>query len=159
MRPLVKRLMILSMAAMLGGTGIPVGLSADPVKVSEAFVTNQNGDSLTIVSLADMKPQAEIPIGGKPAGVAMSPDGRRAYLTSPDSKELVIVDAAAREVTARLKVGEGPLGIAAHPTNGRVYVADWFTHKISVIDPSVPKVVAEIAVGESPSGFRGQSRR
>ena len=78
---------------------------------------------------------AEIAIGGKPAGIAMSPDGKLAYVTSPESKELVVVDAAARKVASRFKVGEAPLGIAAHPTNGRVYVADWYTHKISVVDP------------------------
>ena len=100
-----------------------------------------------------MKPLAEIAIGGKPAGIAMSRDGKFAYLTSPESKELVVVDAAARQVARRFKVGEAPLGIAAHPSNGRVYVADWFTHKVSVVDPAAATVIAEIAVGESPSGL------
>ena len=106
-----------------------------------------------------MKPVAEIAIGGKPAGIAMSPDGRSAFVTSPESKELVVVDAMARKVAGRFKVGEAPLGVAAHPSNGRVYVADWYTHKISVVDPVAGKIVAEIAVGESPSGARRHARR
>jgi YVTN family beta-propeller protein len=129
MHPLLKRTTIALATAMLAMLS-SVAAFAGSATVSEAFVTNQNGDSLTIVSLADMKALAEIPIGGKPAGIAMSPDGKFAYLTSPDSKELVVVDAAARKVARRLRVGEAPLGIAAHPTNGRVYVADWYTHKI-----------------------------
>ena len=54
--------------------------TAEPASVSEAFVTNQTGNSLTVVSLGDMKPVAEIAIGGKPAGIAMSADGKFAYL-------------------------------------------------------------------------------
>ena len=112
MLPLTKRLTILLAAATLT-SAVALG---EPAAVSEAFVTNQNGDSLSIVSLADMKPVAEIAIGGKPAGIAMSPDGRRAFITSPESKELVVVDATARKVAGRFKVGEAPLGVAAHPT-------------------------------------------
>ena len=133
-RPVTRLIMSLT-AAMLGSIAVAVSGASESAKtVSEAFVTNQTGDSLSVVSLSDMKSVAEIAIGGKPAGIAMSPDGKLAYVTSPESKEVVVVDALARKVANRFKVGEAPLGIAAHPTNGRVYVADWFTHSISVVD-------------------------
>ena len=125
---------------MLASIAACVSATSEPATVSEAFVTNQTGDSLTVVSLADMKPLAEIAIGGKPAGIAMSATASLPTSPSPESKELVVVDAAARQVAHRFKVGEAPLGVAAHPTNGRVYVADWFTHKISVVDPAAGKV-------------------
>ena len=95
------------MAAMLASIAVVVSAGADPAQpVGEAFVTNQTGDSLSIVSLSDMKAVAEIAIGGKPAGIAMAPGGKLAYVTSPESKELVIVDAVARKVANRFKVGE-----------------------------------------------------
>ena len=65
---------------------------------SEAFVTNQTGDTLSVVDLATLTVAATIPIGGKPAGIAMAPDGARAYVTAPEGKELVVVDAKARAV-------------------------------------------------------------
>src|SRR5690242_6681661 len=126
----MRRLILAFVLVMALADTLHSGASAGPAAVTEAFVTNQNGDSLSIVGLADMKSQAEIHIGGKPAGIAMSPDGRFAYLTSPESKELVVVYAVARQVAKRFKVGEAPLGVAAHPTNGRVYVADWYTHSV-----------------------------
>ncbi len=79
-------------------------LGADVVSAGdarEALVTNQTGDSLSVVDLATFKAVAEIKIGGKPAGVALSPDGTRAYVTSPESKELVIVDAETRSIASR----------------------------------------------------------
>ncbi len=101
---------------------------------AEALITNQPGDSLTVVDSATMQPVAEIKIGGKPAGIALSPDRAMAYITAPDGKELIEVDATQRLVTRRLKLGSGPLGIAAHPTRPEIYVADWYTHKIAVVD-------------------------
>jgi len=79
--------------------------------VTEALVTNQTGDSLSIVSLRDMKTVAEIAVEGKPAGIAVSPDGSRAYLSAPEGKDVIVVDVAARKILRRIKVGEAPLGI------------------------------------------------
>ena len=48
---------------MLGSIAVAVsGASESAETVSEAFVTNQTGDSLSIVSLGDMKSVAEIAI-------------------------------------------------------------------------------------------------
>ena len=74
-------------------------------RCSEALTTNQPADSLSFVDLATMKAVAEIKIGGKPAGIALSPDGAKAYVTAPDSKELVEVDAASRTVTEASDLG------------------------------------------------------
>lgn len=119
----------------------------------EALTTNQPADSLSFVNLATMKEVATLAIGGKPAGIALSPDKSKAYITAADSGELVEVDAVHRTVSRRLKLGGGPVGIAAHPTLPEVYVADWYTHKILVVDVKKWAVVGKIAVGKSPSGL------
>jgi YVTN family beta-propeller protein len=120
---------------------------------NEALTTNQPADNLSFVNLETMKEVARIKIGGKPAGIALSPDKTRAYITAPDSRELVEVDTVSRSVTRRLLLGGGPLGVAAHPKLPEVYVADWYTHKIVVVDTRKFAVVANIAVGKSPSGL------
>jgi YVTN family beta-propeller protein len=119
----------------------------------EALTTNQPADTLSFVDLSTMKAVAEIKIGGKPAGIALSPDKTKAYLTAPDSTELVEVDAVSRKVTRRLKLGGGPVGVAVHPTRPEIYVADWYTHKVIVIDAKTFTVLCNIAVGRSPSGL------
>ena len=91
----------------------------------EAFVTNQLSDDLMVVDLATARAVATIPIGGKPAGIAVSADGRFAYVTSPDAKAVTVVDAATRQVAGRDEVGGGPLGIAVAPDGRAVYVPDW----------------------------------
>ena len=77
-----------------------IGLQSTAL-AGEALTTNQPADSLSFVDLATMKEVAQIKIGGKPAGIALSADKTKAYITSPDSKELVEVDAVKRAVTRR----------------------------------------------------------
>ena len=88
---------------------------ASPAGADEAFVTNQGSGDLTIVDLATMAPVATLPIGGKPAGVAVSTDGARAYVTSPEGKFLSVVDTRERRVLRKIPLEGGPLGLAVAP--------------------------------------------
>ncbi|PPC81563.1 MAG: hypothetical protein CTY31_08555 [Hyphomicrobium sp.] len=130
-----------------------VFLPPQHARAAEAVITNQLGDSVSILNTATMTVAAEIKIGGKPAGVALSYDKSHAYVTAPDSGELAEVDLKQNVVARRIKLGSGPLGVAAHPTKPEVYVADWYVHKIIVIDTVALKPVAEVSVGQSPSGL------
>lgn len=116
---------LLTLALGISGAGVAF--------CGEAIVTNQPGDSLSIVDTATMQVLAEIKLSGKPAGIALSPGRKIAYVTAPDGKTLFAVDLDSRTVTQRLQVGSGPLGIAAHPAKSEIYVADWYAHKIAVL--------------------------
>ncbi len=133
--------------------GAVIALQVGAAQAGEAIITNQPADSVSVVDLDTMKSVAEIKIGGKPAGIALSPDKKTAYITAPEGKELIEVDATSRTVKRRLALTGGPLGIAAHPTRREVYVADWYEHKIAVIDAEKLTVAADIPVGQSPSGL------
>ncbi len=139
-----------------GAGGVPGG---DRSSVTEAFVTDQTGDLLSIVELSTLKVAQTLKIGGKPAGIAMSGDGKRAFITAPEGKELIVVDAVTRQIVKRIKVGNGPLGVAAHPTNGRVYVADWYQHEIYVVDPVAGAAVAPNWCRQVAVRPRGYARR
>lgn len=137
----------------LVASGVPGSVWAgEGSAASAAYVTNQIGNSLSIVDLATEKQVAEIAIGGKPAGIAMSPDGRSAYVAAPDGREVIAIDTASRSVIKRAAVGKGPLGIAVNPTTGAIYVADWYEHRLYVVDPATLAVTATVPTGQSPSG-------
>ncbi len=117
----------------------------------EAFVTAQGADALDIIDVTTMKPLARLPIGGKPAGIAVSRDGARAYVTSPEGKFLTIVDAKAHKVERRIPIAGGPLGVAAAPDGKRVYVADLYGRRLVEIDPEQGELRA-VGVGAMASG-------
>jgi YVTN family beta-propeller protein len=124
---------------------------ASPALADEAFVTNQGSGDLTIVDLATMNPVATVAIGGKPAGVAVSPDGTRAYVTSPEGKFLSVIDARERRVLRRIPLEGGPLGLAVTPDGKRVFVADMYDGRLYSVDPEAG-VVATAQIGATPSG-------
>ena len=95
MRAIALAAVIASIGAALTGGGW----------AEEAFVTNQLSENLTVVDLTSLQPVATIAIGGKPAGITITPDGRFAYVTSPDAKALTVIDAATRRIIGRINTG------------------------------------------------------
>ena len=144
---------ILISFALCGGWGPAQAADALQKPATEALVTNQGSDSLSFVDLATFKSVAEIKIGGKPAGIAVSADGLQAYVTSPDGKSVAVVDTKARTVIRRIPVEGGPLGIAANPRTGQVYVADWYSRRVTALDPASGTTIGFADVGSSPSGI------
>lgn len=123
-----------------------------PARADEAFIVNQVSQDVSVVDLEAGKAVATIAIGGKPAGVAMSPDGARAYVTSPDGGFLSVIDTAGRRVIKKIPIADGPLGIAVHPSGNPVYVAGWYAARLDAVDPETGKIIATAEVGQSPSG-------
>ena len=105
----------IALAALVAGIGAALTGGG---WAEEAFVTNQLSENLTVVDLTSLQPVATIAIGGKPAGVAISPDGRFAYVTSPDAKALTVVDAADITYSSIDSAAEGQplcmLGLKVH---------------------------------------------
>lgn len=92
-----------------------VVLGCGPAVGAEAFITDQSGDEVSVLDLGLKHVVARIPVSGKPAGIAMAPDGRTAYVT--------VIDTASRKIVAQIVIPDTPLGIAADPAGGFIYVA------------------------------------
>ncbi len=63
-----------------------LALCCVPALADEAFITEQNGDGLSVLDLSTQKVVGRIAIEGKPAGIAMSRDGKTAFVTSTEGK-------------------------------------------------------------------------
>lgn len=131
-----------------------------------AYVTNQNGETVSVVDLDTFKVAATIKVPGKCAGVAVSPVSARVYVTCPDAHDVAVIDTATNAVVARWPAGKGPLGISlgldriAGATPGQkqeLYVADWYDKVVHVLDAADGHGIAEIEVGQSPSGFADEA--
>lgn len=117
-----------------------------------AYVTNQGSETVSVVDLASWTVVGDIPVNGRPAGIALSPDYRLAYVTAPEARDVAVIDTVTRTVVRRFGAGDGPLGIATMP-DGRVLVADWYSTRVTGFDPSNGRPVLSLPAGESPSGI------
>src|SRR2546428_4662510 len=79
------------------------------------FVTNEKSDNVTVIDAATRKVIQTIPVGKRPRGVAVSPDGRRVYVTNSNSDTLSVIDARSLAVLSTVPAGGGPQGGAPPP--------------------------------------------
>lgn len=121
-----------------------------------AVVTNQGGDSVSLVDLAAAGPGPrllrEVAVGLAPAGVAVDRGGYRAFVSNAEGRSVSVVDLRAKVQTLQREVGAGPVGIAHDPVRHRVYVADWYRNSLWVLADADLSTVAELPIGRAPAG-------
>lgn len=156
-----------------------LALAPQPARAALAWVTNQGDDTVMAVDTATGRVRLTIPVGSKPAGVAVAPVGRRVYVSNPESHSVTVIEYAAAPPEAappampradgvaapgggsvraagavsawEVPAGAGPLGIVAAP-DGRVFVADWYGSTVAVLTRDGAPL-ATLQVGPSPSGM------
>jgi len=124
---------------------------------SYAYITNFNSNSVTVINTANNTFKDTVPVGKKPLGIAVSPDGTRVYVTNAnygDSGTVSVIDTARNEVTATVDVGykHSPSGVAVTPDGKRLFVANRDINGVSVIDTSTNTVIATVPAGINPLG-------
>src|SRR5947207_11327675 len=86
------------------------------------FVTNEKSDNVTVIDAASGKVVKQIPVGKRPRGVAVSPDGKRVYVCNSNSDSVSVIDPAVLTVVQTAPAGQDPEGIAVNRTGTKLYV-------------------------------------
>src|SRR5450631_4274312 len=76
-----------------------------------AYITNNGSNTVSVIDTAANTVAATIPVGGRPYGVAVTPDGAKLYVTNQEGGVAVIATAA-KAITATIPVGNRPYGVA-----------------------------------------------
>jgi YVTN family beta-propeller protein len=135
------------------------------------FVTNEQSGDLTVIDPATNAVVATLPLGKRPRGIRVSPDGRRLYialsgspiappgvdestLPPPDRSAdgIGLVDARAISLVGILKAGSDPEQTSVSLDGTRLYVANEDVGKASVIEIASGRTLAEFPVGGEPEG-------
>ena len=169
MRPTRRRLALAAALAALGlaaatprpeprqGEGphrspIALALSADG---SRLLTANQTAGTVSLVDPIAGKVLSEVATGDKPAGVAISRDGRRAVVTHWYGYDLAIldVDADQLKVVGRVEVGPEPRGVAISDDGKSAFVAVGASNEVVRVDVEGRRVVGRLGVGREPRGI------
>jgi YVTN family beta-propeller protein len=86
-----------------------------------------------------------------PAGIAVTPDGKRLYVAENLTHKVAVVDLATRQVGAKIAVGEYPYDCEVSRDGKRVYVSNWGSRSVAVIDTADNRVINNIPVGDHPN--------
>ena len=166
--PLPRRgLVILAAALALSscGRGGPTAPSSNLV-----FATNEFSGDLSIVDGATGRVVGAYPVGKRPRGIRVSPDGRTLYialsgspvappgtdeskLPPPDrgADGVAVFDIASRKLTGTIRGVVNPEQLAVSRT-GLVYAGSEDAGAVVILDPQAKTAVGTIPVGDEPEG-------
>jgi PQQ-dependent catabolism-associated beta-propeller protein len=140
-----------------------------------AYVTNEDSQDLTVIATANDSVVATIPVGTRPRGVKVSPDGRTVYValsgspkcppSMPDEEceklkadktkdGIAEVDVADRRVTRVLPGGSDPEQFDISNDGKRLYIANEDAGTASVVNLKSGAIDTTVSVGAEPEGVR-----
>ena len=147
MRPMVR----FSARAGLLAAALASALWAGEQTPMRVFVVNTQDASVSLVDLEAMKEVRRFPVGPRPYGIALSPDGRTVAVGVEDEEKVKFFDAA----DFRLK-GEVPIGKMHHDhmvltQDGKhVLVANFYSDDVVAIDIAKMKEAYRIEGTSAP---------
>ena len=119
------------------------------------LTANQTAGSVSLVDPAAGKVLAEVQTGDKPAGVAISPDGKRGVVTHWYGYDLAILDVGpdSLKVVGRVEIGPEPRGVVIGPEGSTAYVAVGASNEVARVDLDRKEVTGRLTVGREPRGI------
>ena len=148
MKPMVRSFTGAVLLAVAFASTLWAGDEQTPLRV---FVVNTQDASVSLVDLEAMKEVRRFPVGPRPYGIALSPDGRTVAVGVEDEEKVKFFDAA----DFRLK-GEVPIGKMHHDhivltQDGKhVLVANFYSDDVVAIDITKMKEAYRIEGTSAP---------
>lgn len=128
---------------------VALALFADGTRLLTA---NQTSDSVSLIDAAGRKVLDEIVTGEKPAGIAVSPDGKMAVVTHWWGYDAAIlaIESDKLKLVGRVDVGAEPRGVSISPDGKTAYVAVGVYDEIVRVDLTKREVTGRVKVGREP---------
>jgi YVTN family beta-propeller protein len=116
------------------------------------YVTNSDGNDVTIIDLATKKVLSSIEVGPHPHGIAVPAAQDVVYVTieGKDPGELVAIDPVTDKIIWRMDVGREPNQLAVTPDGKFAYVPTNDNGNWDVVDLQKKQVIKRIPVGGRP---------
>jgi YVTN family beta-propeller protein len=120
---------------------------------SYIYFADLNSNSVGVWDFMSGRFLPSIPVGNRPRGIAITPDGNTLVVSNSGSASVSIIDANASQVVATISLpaGSSPYGVAVTPDDKRAYVANYVNPgSIFVIDLTSRALIATIPGGNQP---------
>jgi YVTN family beta-propeller protein len=135
------------------------------------YVTNEDGNSISIVDSGSDSVLSTMPVGKRPRGIRVSPDGSTIFvavsgnpkappgvdertLPPPDraADGIAVIDARTHTLKTTFKSGQDPETFDVTSDGKKVYVSNEDAGTVSVVDGGTGRVLKAIEVGGEPEG-------
>jgi YVTN family beta-propeller protein len=117
-----------------------------------AFIANRGSDTVTLMSLPDLKVRRNIKVGKGPEGIAAAPNGRFVAVALQGSAQVALLDGGSGDLVATLPVGQTPIRVAFAGRSFTAVVSNRDSNDVTVVDLLARRVLATVPVGRRPGG-------
>ena len=150
-------------------------LSTSALAAGRAYVSNEDGETVTVLDSHDGSVIATVPVGKRPRGLKLNHDGSILYVavsglpkcppTVPDEecaklkRDLTVdgiatIDTRTLKLKGVLKSGSDPEQFDVSPDGKRLFVSNEDAARATVLDTSSGAIVGTIPIGHEPEGVR-----
>jgi YVTN family beta-propeller protein len=127
--------------------GVSTSLAAAPF----AYVPNEGSGTISIIDTQTDAVTGEIAIGGKPRGIAISPDGKRLYVSEQKGEHVDVIDTATKKFIKKIPVGDSPEAVYVNQDGTLIAVANEEANTVSLIDTKALRIKSTIKLsGKNP---------
>src|SRR5215467_5407021 len=112
------------MKTLVGTTALALVLmTAAHAQAYTAYVSNEKGNTVSVIDLDKMEVTATVPVGERPRGIIMSGDKKQVYICTSDADHIEVLDTDSLKVTRTLNSGPDPELFTLSPDGKTLYVA------------------------------------
>jgi PQQ-dependent catabolism-associated beta-propeller protein len=115
------------------------------------FVSNEAG-YVTLVDGATGRIEGKLATGGRPRGMAFSPDGKTFYVAASGANRIEAWDIHSHDRVALYDSGSDPERFALSPDGSTLYIASEDHSAVTFVDMKSGRIIREVTVGPEPEG-------
>jgi len=150
-------------------------LSAQAPAADRAYVSNEDGETVTVLNAREGSVEATVQVGKRPRGLKLSRDGSVLYVavsglpkcppSVPDAEcaklkrdlqadGIAMIDTATLKLRGVLKSGSDPEQFDVSRDGKRLFIANEDSARVTVLDTNGGATLGTIPVGHEPEGVR-----
>ena len=123
-----------------------VAVSGD---LSRAYTANIPAGTVTVIDLDARRKLHDIAVGGRPEGIALTPDGRTLWVGDLEGARVQAYDTGSFERLAEVKTGPVPIRVLASADGKWIVTSNLGSGSLSIIDARTRKHVRDVPVSGS----------
>lgn len=117
--------------------------------LARAYTANIPTGTVTVIDLAAGRKLRDIPVGGRPEGIALTPNGRELWVGDLEGARVQAFDTRSFKRLAEVKTGAVPIRVLASPDGRWIVTSNLGTGSLSIIDAATRRLVREVPVSGS----------
>ena len=118
---------------LLLGIALSVALAAR-AEAYLAYVSNEKGNTITVIDTAKLEVVKTIKVGQRPRGIGLTKDSKYILVCVGDDDAIEMIDTKTYEIIGTLPSGPDPELFAMSPDGKILYVANEDNNMVTIID-------------------------